>query len=100
MLDQYAGNSGKLNCSGCSECCKWITFEASIPPPVYKRKIEYFNRRGCVVRMMENRFFVTVPSVCPQLLGSSCKIYDKRPEACRDYDCRRDPFLPGGNYKK
>jgi Fe-S-cluster containining protein len=66
-----------------------------------RRKVEYFSARGCALRWVsKNQLAVTVYSPCPRIIpGRRCGAYENRPEACRDYDCRNDEYLPkGGKY--
>jgi len=85
-------------CMSCLECCKWMIF--TVPYSVNTLKAFYANQyylaRGCrVVDVGHSRYVqVLVPSICPQLNEDfGCMIYENRPEACRLYDGRKDPFL-------
>jgi Fe-S-cluster containining protein len=69
-------------------------------PEEYLRKIDYFKKRGCVLKDaagIEMTMVVMVPQVCENLEDGKCKIYHTRPAICREYDCRRDPYLPSGS---
>jgi len=79
-------------CMSCLECCKWIIFTV----PYSVNAFQYYMARGCrVMDVGRSRYIqVLVPSICPQLNEIfGCAIYENRPEACRLYDGRKDPFL-------
>lgn len=87
-----------LDCTGCTECCRWVTFIMQWEPENFKTYAEFYTARGCKIKMLQGAVAVVVPSVCPNLNSNGCSIYESRPKACRDYDCRADKFLEGGNY--
>jgi len=83
-------------CVSCQECCKWMTFTLNA---VYQFKEikEYYEAHGCRVivnkKIGQGRVSIMVPHVCPNLTEKGCAIYQRRPQFCRDYDGRDDPFL-------
>lgn len=79
-------------CIECQECCNWITF---ILPSLSDDQKEFYEKRGCmIVDHGEDSYGVVVPSTCQYLgLGIGCAIYSERPELCRIYDGRVDPFM-------
>jgi Fe-S-cluster containining protein len=59
---------------------------------------EYYERRGCKVKVgTDNKMAIMIPYMCPELkiggAGAFCRIYDKRPQVCREYDGRWDPHM-------
>lgn len=79
-------------CISCNECCKWITF--IIPKMIAKKYEDYYKARGCQIIYQGWEVAILVPSKCPHLdRDGTCKIYKSRPQACKDYDGRKDPYL-------
>lgn len=87
-----------LNCDGCSECCKWMTFLLHPTEGDYDYYVDFYTRRGCKLELIDGGFAVTINSVCPYLHNDRCSIETVKPGMCRKYDCRTDPFIKGGNY--
>lgn len=87
-----------LDCTGCTECCNWLTFIVQPEPKTFKLNTEFWEKRGCKLTMLQAALAVTIPSKCPHLTADGCGCYEERPLLCRQYDCRRDPFLKGGKY--
>lgn len=98
-----------LDCTGCDWCCRFMTFvigtEGMTNKQVLKKKA-YFETHGCYIEQVlgnTNCFAVVVPSPCKQLMDKEaygCRIHSIRPDVCKNYDCRKDSYLPpGGNYK-
>lgn len=69
-----------------------------LPPHLMSRKMEFYKARGCQVQPTSNGLIVSVPSVCPMLRMGVCTIHKNKPQACKEYDCRQDPWLKGGKY--
>ena len=97
-----------IDCKGCDHCCKWIGFGINLQGLTtegIKEKLAYFQVHGCeIVKQTKTQYVIMVYSPCQQLLKDGdvgCRIHPIRPEICRQYDCRNDPWLPkGGNYKQ
>lgn len=94
----------KLDCSGCTECCKWMTFILLPPEDVFQKYYDFYIHRGCKLQAFPTaqgkQLAVTVPSTCQYLTSDGCSLEkSSKPELCREYDCRTDPFLNGGKYK-
>lgn len=70
-----------------------------IEPRNFKKYMEFYKARGCKIQMLSGSVAITVPSPCPHLTITGCSVYENRPELCKDYNCRNDPFLKGGKYK-
>jgi Fe-S-cluster containining protein len=55
---------------------------------------DFYTTRGCetkIVKVGNMRIvLVNAPVVCPHLKESGCDIYKRRPNACRNYDGRKD----------
>ncbi len=89
-----------LNCEGCSECCNHMTFMINVDnSQTLAQYLDFYKARGCELKIL-NGFgvAVTVNSPCPHLSDVGCSIYPERPNLCKAYDCRTDPFLHGGKY--
>lgn len=96
-----------VTCIKCNECCKWMTFTLDIKRstedvPEVGKFIEYYQRRGCRVKWhkiddVSGQIIVMIPYMCAELkitaVGGMCRIYDKRPQLCREYDGRWDPHM-------
>lgn len=98
---------GQPDCTDCEHCCEWIGFGINLHgfnKDGIKRKLAYFQTHGCkVIKQTEFQYVIMVHSPCDQLKdnGVGCRIHPIRPDICRQYDCRKDPWLPeGGNYKE
>jgi len=87
-----------LDCKGCYECCKWLTFIVALSPETFTEHIDFYTRRGAKIQILTGSVAITVPSPCPHLIGGSCSIHKDKPYLCKKYDCRKDPFLKGGKY--
>jgi Fe-S-cluster containining protein len=56
--------------------------------------IDYYEAHGCVVHRSGYGLVVMVPLACKWLQPDGlCEHYDNRPELCRQYDGRADPYL-------
>lgn len=93
----------KKICKKCGECCKWITFTVTFPTDLSSKYYEYYSVHGCrvfanpegsgEVRGMQY-LTIMVPSICKHLKEKvGCKIYERRPKFCHEYDARRDPLI-------
>jgi len=84
-------------CLACGRCCHYMTFVLHPAPKDFKEYVEFYEARGCMITMLATGIAVTVKSLCPHLkwinLDHVCDIYEKRPELCRKYDGRLDPFF-------
>lgn len=94
-----------LNCTGCDHCCRYLTFGINLNglnKEQIKEKLAYFQTHGCdIVKIGESEWAIVVHSPCKQLMENrvGCRIHAIRPEICKQYDCRKDKFLPkGGRY--
>lgn len=96
-----------LDCTGCDWCCRFMTFvigTKGLTKDQAKKKMAYFQTHGCHIEQVlgdTNCFAVVVPTPCAQLKedGVGCRIHSIRPDICRNYDCRKDSYLPeGGKY--
>jgi len=45
------------------------------------------------VGIKDGGFFVKVKVKCRKLKNDRCSIYKKRPQLCREYDCRKKEFI-------
>ncbi len=78
-------------CLSCMECCRYLGFKTV---SLGKESKELLRIRGVkVFDCGNNKSFLAIPSVCPELSLGGCKIYEKRPAACRNHDGRNDPMV-------
>ena len=81
---------GPLRCGLCRECCRGPR-ELELHEPSWAYRT--YKKKGGAV------FLATQPNGdCVYLCATGCSIYDSRPQACRDFDCRdhvEDSRLPG-----
>lgn len=85
-------------CLSCMECCKWLRFDCMAKD---KRQAtlmaEFYKTRGCDVKLNKisqmYTVIVNVPVKCPYLTEKGCSIYENRPNACRNYDGRKDVMI-------
>ena len=74
-------------CLQCLACCKIL----AIPIDRFLvSDIEFYEARGCRFVMLEGKFHIVIPYPCPHLIPQGCDSYDERPQACKDYDGRKD----------
>lgn len=82
----------QLLCLECQKCCKVIVF-----PTNYKDEPDvrhFYETRGMKVRWDDRwGLLIMVDHQCPHLTERGCNIYSKRPDVCRRYDGRKDPFM-------
>ena len=96
----------ELNCSGCSHCCKFMTFTITLPIAgmTEDELIDFYSTRGChLKKVSRDQIAITVETKCPYHTGKGCKLHGTKdkPKLCIDYDCRWDVFLPpGSKYNK
>ena len=88
-----------VTCIKCNECCKWMTFtlEGLSTEQEVAKYTEYYRRRGCRAVLKGRQLAIMVPYMCAVLkitaVGGMCRIYDRRPQLCREYDGRLDPHM-------
>jgi len=80
-------------CLKCMECCKILVI-----PLAYNADNEamlaFYKARGHEIQVKNDIPYIVLKENCPHLnLDSGCNIYDNRPEWCRIYDGRFDPFV-------
>lgn len=70
------------SCKGCGDCCRMIELIYPNAPEIK----DWCEARGMIL-VQETQSFLEyrILSSCKQLENSTCKIYAKRPKACRDY---------------
>lgn len=79
-------------CVECQECCKWLNF--ILAEETGKRYKEIYLARGCIITPIGGgSVSLMVPTICPHLTPQGCDIYATRPDHCREYDGRLDPFM-------
>ena len=79
-------------CVECQECCKWTTF--IVAKDDAKKLKEHYKARGFRVKPFDkSQVGIMVPTICPKLKPEGCSIYWRRPEFCKIYDGRQDPFM-------
>jgi Fe-S-cluster containining protein len=76
-------------CTGCGDCCQ----EVPLAMPRDGDKALWFGLRGWHVSALSaDRMEVVAPAVCRSFdsgaeAGHHCRIYELRPQFCRDYLC-------------
>lgn len=79
-----------MPCLKCGDCCRQLIFMTYTLPPSY---IEYYEKKGC--RIVGSS--LVIPYVCPHLSGDNlCKIYEDRPELCKEYEGQVGFYQPKG----
>ena len=87
----------------CTECCKWMTFILEVSNDQLEGTLDFYVTRGCKTQVVgKSKEFstiaFTVPTTCPERTVDGCRINHRKPNVCRNYDCRQDRFLKGGKY--
>lgn len=92
MTQKIEERKSKL-CLECLQCCEVFKLPLTRYPTQQDR--EFYKIRGLKLIHDESNglFYLVFPLRCPQLTPHGCAIYDKRPQACRDYDGRLDPAV-------
>jgi Fe-S-cluster containining protein len=76
----------KPECKQCGECCRYFAIKRVMKT---KHVVEYMEARGYKF----DGTTMLIPSVCPQLTEEGkCKIYETRPQVCRDYEGKSGKF--------
>ena len=77
-------------CLECLECCKFVR----IPVLHMTDDLgEFFKARGISLSHESGMLFAIIRHICPWLTPKGCKIYEDRPNICREYDGRDDPVV-------
>jgi len=83
-------------CLKCFKCCKITLMPVDIRS---KEEFAFLETKGFEFFVSgmggtdESTLFTIIHKDCKHLTKLGCKIYDKRPEACKRYDGRDDPVL-------
>lgn len=80
-------------CKSCGECCKHLGIEI---PRAHATSyvLEFFKARGFKLKQLKkDTAYLWADIKCPQLTKDGCAIYDRRPQACKDYDGTKDPNI-------
>jgi Fe-S-cluster containining protein len=77
-------------CIKCQRCCKVMILPVLIRD---KEEMKFYETRGLEFFMMQENIWTILHKECKHIAKSGCRIYDKRPEACKQYDGRLDPLL-------
>jgi Fe-S-cluster containining protein len=76
-----------MTCTACGDCCK----EVPLSLPLDADKALWFGLRGWdVAALSEDRMEVVAPAVCRSYEPAAdhhCRIYENRPQFCREYLC-------------
>lgn len=80
----------KKLCIRCQACCKTIAIPTKQPNT---EAMKFYKARGGRLVRINGAHRMAVPSICPQLTKDGCKIYDNRPEDCKNFDGRKDPLV-------
>ena len=85
-------NQNSFKCKKCGWCCERMIF------PVYSKDHEYWLKlHGIETSIIFGRRLFELPIKC-KMLGKDkkCKIYKKRPQMCKDFNCE---MFKNENYK-
>ncbi|MEM7664376.1 MAG: YkgJ family cysteine cluster protein [Pseudomonadota bacterium] len=77
-----AANSGDL-CTECGLCCNGALFDYA---ELAGDQVAHARQLNLKVLRNGEKFGYGFP--CPQLDGAVCRVYDKRPEVCRNFRCK------------
>ncbi|MHA2344803.1 MAG: YkgJ family cysteine cluster protein [Candidatus Hodarchaeales archaeon] len=73
-------------CNRCAACCKRLQLSAALNPQMNELIRAHYGREikpGVVWKVA-----ITISHRCKQLTdGNMCRIYAKRPQLCREFDC-------------
>jgi Fe-S-cluster containining protein len=77
-------------CVKCQKCCS-----LSLLPVDFKdeREFSFYEVKGFKMFIMGGRMYTIIHKKCQHLTPLGCKIYNKRPDACKYYDGRLDPVV-------
>ncbi len=75
-------------CKACQRCCKELYIYTH--PVMYgcsaQKVIDFYEARGfSVTRLEKDALILGLHYPCPHLTPQGCAIYEKRPQACREY---------------
>lgn len=76
-------------CLRCLACCKVIAL------PLFPGISHEFYRdtRGIELKTILGVTWAVLPNSCQHLTEKGCAIYQTRPQECRDFDGRENPFV-------
>lgn len=85
-------------CRKCeARCCRYFALELDTPrnKDDFENIRWYLAHRGAEVFVERRKWFLEVKTRCRYLTKDHrCKIYEKRPQVCRDYDRKTCEFTP------
>jgi len=80
----------KKTCQACgAKCCRYVTLDIDEPEDIedFDNLRWYVSHKGCAVYREDGKWHFEVLTACEHLSkDGTCKIYPRRPEACRDHD--------------
>lgn len=81
-------------CIECHACCTSIFVPINPTFLTDPESVNLWTTRGLYIKFLGVTPGFLMPSVCINLLSDGrCNIYANRPQACKDHDGRKDPFL-------
>ena len=84
-------DSDKSNlCRQCQKCCLLIAI-----PVNGRASLSFYATRGIDLRQRDGVTWALMPQTCQHVGVFGCRIYETRPQGCRDYDGTKDSFLDG-----
>jgi len=96
MKNQKKSKKTEKLCGNCSDCCKYVALELDKPTDAddFENIIWYLHHKNVNVYIgWDNKWYLEFITPCQQLNKSGlCKIYEKRPKMCREYqqeDCTK-----------
>jgi len=91
MGDVFPSEKKNLSCSRCGICCEIVR----VYQPLNDDQVIWWKNHGISPKWKtENFYAIDIPLKCRQLDGKNhCRIYDKRPDACKDFDCSLGEYV-------
>ena len=82
-----------MGCNKCARCCEYFTFEISGDNKQWiselKKFFEFTRPELASIIEEPNLFALQFKTPCKFLKDKRCSIYEKRPEICRNFLCRK-----------
>lgn len=75
----------KNKCGTCHTCCEWFLVTLTDVPD---DAVEFFETWGAIVEKTGDCSLLKIYSPCKHLKKDGCDIYSKRPQFCKDYNCK------------
>ena len=83
-----------MACKRCGHCCLYAKFTLPVAPDISRDMARWYQMHGCACVIKDDYIRVMIPYICqnlafdPESNMSICKIYEDRPQICKDYLCK------------